>query len=134
MTLTHTRYSVSNVVLLCAGGLICALTTFLALMNTGFNIMREPGFRAFFATAFFYVVALIFPAFLVTLRWSHIGVVAMWSLTGCSTAFALLGRMFDFVSLIMLLLIVSLIFNAVDSRSKGEPLRMLRGGMRRRSL
>lgn len=135
MTLTHTRYSVSNIVLLSTGGLICVLTTFLALAASGYNAMNIAGFRGFFANAFFYVVALMFPAFLVTLRWSHVGAIAMWSLTCFSIACALLGKMFDFMSLVMLLLIVSLIFNAVDSRSRGgEPLRMLRSGIGRRSL
>lgn len=135
MTLTHTRYSVSNVVLLCTGGLICALTSFVALMACGYNATSMAEARGFFANAFFYAVVLMFPAFLVMLRWSHVGALSMWTLTCCSIAFTFLAKMFDYVSLIMMLLIVALIFTAVDTRSRGvEPLRMLRGGMRRRSL
>jgi hypothetical protein len=115
MHLTHTR---TNIVLLAAGALVCMFNTFLLIMTAGFGADPVHDFRSLAIQWLLCVGLLSCPCFLLMLRWSRVGSIAMWCVALCYSLVALVGgAFFHLLGLVILLLIEALICGAIDSGS-----------------
>jgi len=115
--MTHTHYSSTNVLLLVAGALVCLFTTFLLVMTAGFGADPVHDLKSLAVTSLLCVGLLCVPSFLLMLRWSRIGSVAMWSVALCCLLFALVGGLIHYSGLVILLLIEATICAAIDTES-----------------
>lgn len=117
--MTITRYSSINVVLLIAGALVCVFTVFLLIMTAGFGADPVHDYRSFVIVSLLCVGLLSAPAYLLMLRWSNIGSIAMWSVASCCLLIAIVGGIvFHFLGMVVLLLVEALICSAINSGSE----------------
>jgi DMSO/TMAO reductase YedYZ heme-binding membrane subunit len=118
---TITRYSSVNIILLVAGALVCLFTNFLLIMTAGFGADPVHDYRSFAIVCLLCVGLLSAPSYLLTLRWSRIGSIAMWSVAlSCSFIALAGGVILHFLGLVVLLLVEGLICGAINSGSQDK--------------
>jgi hypothetical protein len=79
--MTITRYSMKNIILLVAAGLVSLFNTFLVSMTAGFATDPVHDFRSGAQVCFLYLAILALPIYLLMFRWCSVGAIAMWSVT-----------------------------------------------------
>jgi hypothetical protein len=122
MQLTRTRYSVTNVILLLAGSILCLLNTFLFVMSAGFGADPIHDLKTAAAQGLIMAGLLGGPAFLLMFRWCGIGSKAVWCVAASCTLIALIGGvLWHMLGLLILLLIEALISGAINAGSETVP-------------
>ena len=102
--MTHTRYTSTNILLLVAGGIACAVVVFLCVMTAGFGADPAHDFRSGAIICFLCLALLSAPAYLTMFRWCGVGEITMWSVTGMSFAVLLVaGVLLHFLGFVVLL-------------------------------
>jgi hypothetical protein len=114
----RTRYTPANVLLLVVAGVVSLLITFLSVMTAGFGADPAHDFRSAALTCILIAALFNAPSYLAMFWWCGIGEVAIWIVTFFCFASMVVGGLLNYVGLLLLLILESLMFSGIASASR----------------